>query len=566
MKKRFYALFLVAVMAFATMFGAGCNNKDNGVIKDGKTVNVKVTSAGYGTTFVTALAEKFNEIYADNEGYKINVLPAQTDLGNTNLLQDIYSDSGVDVYWTGVTIKTALEGEYGECLVDLTDLVYSKPAIKFDGTEESKTIKQKVEENLYDISKINTVVYLGDNKDLQGHFYGIPTSVASAGFAVNTRVLSEYGFDTIPKTTNEMWEVVEKVMEDAATTRVFPFSYSISGNGYTSIPLKYWLAQYLGQENWDTFWSMQDKDGNNLEKPYEVFEMDGVEQVLTEFFRMYDYNIGSDGSKMQDFTAAQAQIMLGDAIFMATGSWMYNEEHIRYADYIDDITFVKIPVISALGEKLFADDFGGNKEKCDQLLSKICLGVDENKDYSVIKSEADAFAGVTLSEEDVKSAIYARGVVQDRSGSSWYLSSKVDENIKEIATLFLRMCASEDGAKLMAKETSETQFFALTAFADSDEPWFKGTSNMLFNKHVVTAIATPTGYRAAMGGGDSTFPKLTYYPVNYVLEKELSIYDDSTLKLLTSDISKFENAAKDAKTLIYNSSKENVEKGIWKLP
>ena len=562
MKKRFFALLMVTVMTLAACLGIGCGGGDTSVIKDGKTVNVKVASAGYGTTFVTALAEKFNAIYADDEGYKINVLPAQTDLGNTNLLQDIYSDSGVDVYWAGVNIVTALEGDYGECLLDLTDSVYSKPAIKFDGTEEDKTIAQKVKDTSYDISELKWAVYLGSNASLKGHYFGIPTAVGSAGFAVNTKVLSDYDQE-IPRTTNEMWEVVDAIMEKAADTRVFPFAYSISGNSYTSMPLRYWLAQYLGEEKWDTFWSMQDKDGNNLEKPYEVFEMDGVEQTLAEFFRMYDKNIGSDGSTMQDFISAQAQLMVGDAAFMATGSWVYNEENVRYAEYMDDVTFIKIPVISALGVKLFGDD-GFNDDKCDQILSKICEGVDENKDVATIKAEAEAVAGKALSQEDVDAAIYARGMVQDRTNSCWYLSSKVGDDVKEIAINFLRMCASEDGARLMAEHTNETQFFAMNAFENSEEPWFRGTANMLFNKHVVIARAEPTGYRAALGVGDSTFPKLTFYPVNYILDKELTVYNANTL-VREGDYSIFAAAAKDTQEVIYDSAKENFDTGIWKL-
>lgn len=560
MKKRLFALLMVAVMAVACI-GTGCGGNKDDVIKDGKTVNVKVVSAGYGTTFVEALAEKFNAIYENTEGYKINVLPAQINLGNTNLLQDIYSDSGVDVYWTNVPITLALEGDYGECLTDINDLVFAKPAIKFDGTEESKTISEKVAENAYDISKINTIVYLGDNESIKGHYFGVPTAVGCAGFAVNTRVLADYG-QSIPKTTNEMWKVVDAIMAKAATTRIFPFAYSISGNGYTSIPLKYWLAQYVGSEKWETFWSMQDKDGNNLENPYEVFAMDGIEQVLTEFFRMYDKNIGSDGSTMQDFTSAQGQIMLGDAAFMATGSWMYNEEYIRYGEYMNDVTFIKVPVISALGVKLFGSVY--SEEKCDEILSAICDGVDEEKEIETIKSEVESKCGVTLNIDDVKTAVEARGVVQDRTNSAWYISSKSDDGIKEIAALFLRMCASEDGARLMAEHTHETQFFAMNAFTDSEEPWFKGTYSMLFNKYVVTSIASTRGYREDLGLSDATFPKLTSYPVNYVLDKNLTVYDASTLKV-TGSYSIFSDAAKTTKQLIYDDAKSNIEAGIWKV-
>ena len=553
--------FLCAVTAMTCLCGTSCSkDQGNGVIKDGKTVNVKVTSAGYGTSFVTALAEKFNDIYKDSTGYKINVLPAQTNLGNTNLLQDIYSDSGVDVYWSSVSISLALEGQYGRCLYDLTDSVYSKPAIKFDGTEESETISEKVSNISYDISNMDTVVYSGKNSNDIGKFYGIPTTIGNAGFAVNLRVLREYGLE-VPKTTKEMWHCVDAMMEKAATTRVFPFAYSISGNGYTGQPLQYWFAQYEGVNEWKKFWSMQDENGNNLAQPYEVFAADGVEEILKDYYRMYDENIGSDGSKMQDFTSAQAQIMMGDAAFMATGSWMYNEEHLRYSEYTKDVSFIKIPVISALGVKLFGDKY--DEDKCDAILSAICDGVDAGKDVETIKSETETALNVSLDLEDVAKAVEARGIVIDRSGSAWYISEKSDDEIKEIATLFLRMCASEDGAKLMGEHTNETQFFALGMFAESDEPWFKGTSAMLFNKHVKACVAEARGYRAELGVGEAMFPYMTRYPVNHVMAQGLTVYDSRTLKK-TGDISIFNAAAKECATQIYDHAKKQVEDGIWK--
>ena len=127
------------------------------------------------------------------------------------------------------------------------------------------------------------------------------------------------------------------------------------------------------------------------------------------------------------------------------------------------------------------------------------------------------------------------------------------------------MCASEDGARLMAEHTNETQFFAMNAFENSDKPWFKGTYEMLFNKHVKTMVSSPKGYRSDLGVGDSTFPKLTYYPVNYVLDKELTVYDPATL-VNNGNYAQFATAAQTAQKLVYDSSKDNFTSGIWKLP
>ena len=343
MKKKWFSMAMAVALSATTVLATGCGANSGGPnvpIDDGKTLNVKVNSAGYGTTFVQALADKFNAIYENSEeGYKVNVLPAQQNLGNTNLLQDIYSDSGVDVYWAKTPIKLALEGEYGVCLLDITDSIISKPAIKFDGTQESETIANKIDKSDF---------YLGNGIIYNEKYYSLPSIVPSGGLACNTRVLSEYNLE-IPKTTDELWHCVDVIMESAASTRVFPFTYSTSGNNYAIMLFQYWYAQYAGIAEWNRFWSMQNADGTNMQNPYEVFANEAVEKTLIECYRAFDYNIAADGSTMQDFTSAQGQIMVGDAAFMATGSWMYNEENVRYGEYMCTSVQASISIASVLG-------------------------------------------------------------------------------------------------------------------------------------------------------------------------------------------------------------------------
>lgn len=556
MKKRWLSMAMVLVLSATTVLAAGCGGgKNEGApIKDGKTLNIKVNSAGYGTSFVNALADKFNAIYANSaEGYKVNVLPPQQNLGNTNLLQDIYSDSGVDVYWASTPIKLALEGEYGVCLVDMTESVMAKPAIKFDGTQESKTIAEKIDESNF---------YLGDNIIYDGKYYGMPSVVSTAGFACNTRLLTEYKLE-IPKTTNELWHCVDVIMEKAPSTRVFPFTYSTSGNNYPINTLQYWYAQYAGVNAWEQFWSMQNADGSNMEKPYEVFNDEAVEKALVEFYRAFDYNIAADGSAMQDYTAAQGQIMMGDAVFMSTGSWMYNEENVRYSEYMDDVTFIKAPVISSLGYKLFSND-GYNAEKCEAILSAICDGVDANKDVATIESEVESTLSVSLDTADVEKVVEARGISLVRGTTSWCISSKIPNEIKPIAELFLRMCASEDGAKLMSQHTNEVHYFAPDVFANRSEPWFKGADAMLHNVHTKQVKPGATGYRSKMGVGDAMFPYMTTYASNTILAEKITRYNNTTLAV-EKGVSIYETAAQACAKSVYDHAKKQCDNKLWNV-
>ncbi|MBQ4053070.1 MAG: hypothetical protein IJD33_01890, partial [Clostridia bacterium] len=57
---------------------ASCTKKD-GVIVDGKTVNIRMTKAGNGVEWAYILAEKFEKVYAE-EGYKVNILEPSADM------------------------------------------------------------------------------------------------------------------------------------------------------------------------------------------------------------------------------------------------------------------------------------------------------------------------------------------------------------------------------------------------------------------------------------------------------------------------------------------------------
>jgi hypothetical protein len=325
--------------------------------------------------------------------------------------------------------------------------------------------------------------------------------------------------------------------------------------------LQYWYAQYAGVAEWNQFWSMQNADGTNMQNPYEVFANEAVEKSLVEYYRAFDFNIAADGSAMQDYTSAQGQIMMGDAVFMVNGSWMYNEENVRYGEFMNDVTFIKAPVISSLGYELFSDS-GYNAEKCDAILSAICDGVDANKEVATIKSEVETALSVSLDMVDIERAVEARAVSLLRSVQGWCVSSKISDDVKPIAELFLRMCASEDGAKLMSQHTSEVHYFAPNVFENSNEPWLKGINEMFHNVHTKQVIAGATGYRSKMGVGDAMFPYMTTYASNHVLSEKITRYNNTTLAV-EKGISIYETAAQACAKSVYDHAKKQCDNKLW---
>ena len=71
-QKKILAVCMATALVAGSAFSAfGCTATED-LIKDGKTINVKLHSAGYGTSYIYALQEKFEAAFAD-EGYKLNI-------------------------------------------------------------------------------------------------------------------------------------------------------------------------------------------------------------------------------------------------------------------------------------------------------------------------------------------------------------------------------------------------------------------------------------------------------------------------------------------------------------
>ena len=584
MKKRILVLLMAVVLAVGGVFaGTGCASKET-ISSDANTLNVKIKSSGYGTDFIYRLKEQFEKTF-EAEGYKINVLAPDTALSETKILQTIYTqkgDSGVDVFFSSVNCQSGVEGNYGLCLTDITEEVYKKQPIKFDGTTEEKTVEEKIKD--MDFQGAN--VY----KD---KYYGVPYALAFGGLAVNETVLKSFDLE-IPKTTNELFNCAQVIMSKATSpASVKPFTYSTSSNNYPISTVNPWLAQYEGEERFNQFWSFEDEngpmiDGENTVRCAEVFAFEGVEKVFEALFEMYDYNMAAQGSNSQSFTQAQGQIMKGDAVFYSVGSWMLNEEYVRWASKVKDVTFISIPVLSALGVKMFGEGtkYAMSETDCEKVLRAIIDGADENKTPEEIKPTLDSTFGKDFDTADILRVCQARGYAKNSSGNGAYLNVK--SNKKDLAYKFLRFIASEDAGKLIAENTRTPSPFAMDCLKDSDVPFLKSLDNISSNRYFKMVTADSRGYRKEMGVNSMFMSYAGEYFANKVLDWRVSIFDDEDYSFRTTvtpsdgdtkyseDIGAisvggaytrvpYTTCAKVFVKEIYEIAKDNLTKGLWKV-
>ena len=452
--KKFLTKIVAAVLVVCSVFTAtGCAKQN--VVQDGKTVNVKVFKAGYGTTWLYRLKEKFEEVYKE-QGYKINILEPDNSLKATAALSEMRAGkkSGVDLYFVqSVTVEQALDAEYGACAEDLTD-VYDSPAISFDGSEESVKISSKLS------SSYDGAVKDGDK------YYSYLWASSPCGLVVNTRVLKKYGL-SVPKTTNELFACYDAIYrgngktEGSEKTNVYPFSWA--GNnayGYALFPLYAYLGQILGREKYNKFISLQSGETpteQDVQEGYKYFYntdggySDNVYLAAETLMKQYNNNTSCYGSVGAEHGEAHYNLLMGNCAFIADGEFFFAEARVNYAKYVGDVAFINSPVNSAVGTILKLDGSGENAELCDKILSYVIGLSDEGKEVSEIISSVLSEFGVTLTEEQVKRVEEARAVFYERADHNAYIVK--DSPVADIAKLFLRMAASDDFGKLF-KETA----------------------------------------------------------------------------------------------------------------
>lgn len=546
--KKFLSIILavmLTIVACAALIGCGGGEKVN---DNPNVLNVKIRKQGYGTTFITELSKKFEETFKE-EGYKVNILPAETDLVSEKVLQDIYAGSKIDLFFSDkFSSSTLVEGQYGQVAADITDTVWNQKPISFSGEEESETVKDKLGK-YFDI----TPMYHNDK------VYGIPYAAPVGGLAVNTKVLSKYNLD-IPRTTDEMFACAEVIMDNALSDEIFPFTYSFSDNMYVNRVAAPWIAQAGGYEEYEKFFTWDYPDGTHMEtNAYEVYGYDGVRDMLEVVFHFYDYNMMSYGSDSHDVAAAQGQIMKGDALFYSVGDWMFQEEFVKYPNYRNDVLLIPAPMISSLGKKLFAEDY---PDKYDKILSEICKYALEGKMADEIEQLVENALSVQLDSEDVLTVCERRGMVANDCKPGVIVNNNSTK--KDIAAKFLRFIASTDAGKLFAKEAMTQSPYSLDSKIESEYQWFDGVNQMYSNPYFKQLKADTAGCYKTLCGISNYFPSLNYIFVIDVSKKNITKYDEYDLSLLpgvTDEV--YRKAADDLCDWMVEDAKTKLQT-VWK--
>ena len=501
--KKLLAMLLSVATAFTCFAAFGCGGNDGGKGNKGgndpsKTVNVQMSTGGYGDAYMKELIAKFETLHAD-KGWKINLLEPMSDFGTKNAADQMYQgaeDTGWDLVFPGsVFVWDVVNDTMGVAVEDMNDL-YNNVPIGFDGKEENIKLKDKVDLPEH----FRWAIANGTNYD---NYYGFSLTGSVRGVGVNTAVLARYGYEygndeTTPMYTSAQFIDVIHGIYEASEGEMAPMifggenasTYSVSG--YT---VQY--AQNVGKEEYlrrNLNWMLEEYGGIPADG-YRYFTEDPSRQVTMEYMAAtWDFLAAYTGSGALQHTDAHYKLAKGDAAFMFDGNYLYNEITTVGATTTPTSSYVGIRLdLCGAGHDKYNNKgthFSGRVEgfdagqdfcaDCDSILAQICKLVDEGKSVQQIVDIVNE-GDFPVSEEQVEEVMFARTVYYGGFTSGGYIMK--DCGVEHIAKEFLRMIASDDAAQLMAKYGMISAFRGDTevSISDSADPMLKDVFELMKN-------------------------------------------------------------------------------------
>ena len=314
--KRIVALMLVMVMALSL---AACGGKKTGGkgSNGGKEVEIAYWHAGLGIDWLDEIVKAFNESQSDWY-VKYRESAVKNSLTSALGMEDIDT---TDLYIAGQTYDT----EYMEPLDDLLD---STP----EG--DKKTIREKMNPN-----------YLTTASGADGKIYALSAGSSLYGIVYNRKLFQKAGIDTLPRTTDELVVVCDKLLENDITP------WAIFGTwAYWDFFAEAWQAQYDGYDYYmNNYHACTDINGVSPSKDV-LTKKDGRWAVLRAMEKLITPDYVPDGAAAEDHITMQTKFLNTDLGMMVNGNWLTKE--MSEVGSTENFGLMPTPVISEIIENL----------------------------------------------------------------------------------------------------------------------------------------------------------------------------------------------------------------------
>ncbi|MCQ2742453.1 MAG: hypothetical protein MJ239_04050 [Bacilli bacterium] len=518
-------LVLVGLSALAL---ASCGGGGGGKT-DENTISVKMYLGGYGSSWLSNLKKQFETVYKD-QGYKINLLtPSPTNEGSTtmNELKQGYAKKKVDVYFSAnIAPQQLFNNVDRDAVIPLDDLVYNQKAIKYDGTEEEKTVAEKLDKSF------------GEQwYKYEGQSYGFFYQKSVGAMAVNRRKLNSLGIEKLPVTSKELLDDIHEIYKkrvSGETTYSPIVAVGAKQNGYPAVMLYDFMTQYEGIEGWNTFWSLNKEDGTyNKEAGNQEFRREGIYKAAKAVYSVLDSRNIVAGSTATSFDLAKAHSSLMNSnsggVFMFDGDWILNECATDFASKLGDLDFMNVPVLSDVGTKLFGSIYT-DENQCDAVLARAIRLADAKKSDEEIATTIASEFGQAVPTEAIAAVKKARGVYCNRGQQTGtvYVPSGLPDTHKDMVGKLLRMLASDDFAKAYFTDARCFSPYAESSVYDQSSlsDFSKAHMSIVTNENAESIWPITSGLRKQISALTTTFP-LCYNLLHYqAWSSNATGYDD----------------------------------------
>ncbi len=408
--KRILATMLIVILAMSCL--AGCGGKGGKGGNDSTTVKIRYWNSGLGTEWLDAIIAAFEEKHPE---YKVEYAPSAD--------------------------AQAVKAPFGNESTDETDLYMANTEMKFEYTEplddvldstvegESKTIREKFDD-----------AYLANEVAADGKIYELTYGGGAMGFVYNTKLFADAGINTLPRTTNELINACDSLME----ADIVPLCHFKSGS-YWSHMAEAWAMQYDGADYFvNNFWGCTDLEGNSPSK--DVFtKKDGRYEALEVMEKLITADYVLSGSNTYEITIMQTKLLQGECAMMVTGSWVANE--MKSAGEMTNFSVMKTPVISSLIDKLETVTNETALRMVISAVDDVTDGKAQLADYQ--DGENYKVEDISVSAADWDKIFKARNTVSTNfSGETLFIPTY--SNAKEGAKEFLKFFYSDEGQKIYA--------------------------------------------------------------------------------------------------------------------
>lgn len=427
MKKVLKSLVVVLLVAVMLLGLCACGKKQ--IIEGEQALEVYIWDAGYGVNWLDAELKVFSEqdwvkekypnlqiklISNDQQGYASGRITA----GDANTI-DLFFASDLD-------------GTYSYCL-DLAEVLFHSEV-----PGEGVLYKEKMLPYWVNSCEQQD----GTGKPTGQYFHTIDMS-GLCSYIYNQTLFDELGL-TVPRTTDEMVEVCQKVKELGGKNSAYPYTTSIISSkiAYSDRLSEVWWAQYDSLQGYQNYWNAIAPDGTR--NSVDIFEEKGRLEAIKVYESLYRQEQGyyDRTSTNYEFIQGQTRMLTGEGLMMACGEWfstemrdLANEYQSRGYDY--DIRMMRLPIVSSIIDKTptITDD-----EMLRQVISDVDAGMTEPSNTAV-------------SVEDFATIRAARGLFSARDASNFHAVIPNYSDATGVAVDFLRFLATDQGCAILAENT-----------------------------------------------------------------------------------------------------------------